>query len=311
MAAATSLIAASSSAASYPEKPVRLVVAFPAGSGTDSVARIIGEKLTDELHQPFVVENRPGAGGNIGTVAVSKGAADGYTVLVHSVAFSVNPSLYKSVGYDPLVDFTPIAIGATTANILYVNPSVTARNLAELIELARAQRLSYASSGTGTTTHLGPELLFRKLAKVDVTHVPFSPAEAATAVVGGTVPIASTSLPPAIQFIKSGRARAIAVTSAQRNPALPDVPTVAESGYPGFEALTWFGFFVPGATPPGVSQTLNAAISRVVLLPEVTSQLAAAGLTAQPMTLSDMKGFVGSEVTKWAAVIEDSGATAD
>jgi tripartite-type tricarboxylate transporter receptor subunit TctC len=235
--------------AAFPEKPIRLVVAFAPGSSTDIVARLIGEQLSAALGQPVVVENRPGAGGNIATVGVMNAPADGYTLLFHSVAYSVNPSMFANAGYDALTDLQPVAMAAFTPNLIYVHPDVKANNLAELLALARTSKMAYAHSGNGTTTQLGAELLFRGLAKVDITHVPFQPAAATNAVVSGQVPIASTSMPPAVQFVRTGKVRPIAVTSLKRSPALPDVPTVAELGYKDFEANTWFAVFAPQNAP--------------------------------------------------------------
>lgn len=298
-------------AQTYPNRPVRVVVAFPAGSATDSVARAVGQRLSERMGQPFVIENRGGAGGNIGTVAVRGSAADGYTLLAHSVAFSVNQNLYRSAGYDATRDFKAVAIVAQTPNILFVHPSVTANDLRGLLALARAQRLSYASSGSGTTTHLGAELLFRSLARVEVTHVPFTPAEAATQVVGGQLPIGSTSMPPAVQLIRAGRVKPIAVTSAARSPALPDVPTVAEQGHPGFEALTWFGLFAPAQVPDAVVDRLNAETRAVLAMPEVVAQLGNLGLSPMLQSPAQAQSYVEAERTKWAEVIKVSGATAD
>jgi len=298
-------------AQAYPNRPVKLVVAFPAASSTDIVARAIGPKLADFLGQNFVVENRPGAGGNIASALVAKEKPDGHTLLVHSVAVSVNPSLYRDAKYDLLRDLVMVGFGGLTPNALYVHPSVPANSLAELIALARAKPMSYASSGTGTTTHLGPELLFRKLVGIEVTHVPFSPAETATQVAGGNVLIGSTSLPPALQFIKTGRLKPIAVTSAARAPELPEVPTVAELGYAGFEATTWFGFFAPRETPAEIVTALNAAINRAHGTPELKAQFEAAGLKGQTMSVPELARFAKAEVEKWGQVVKVSGAKAD
>jgi tripartite-type tricarboxylate transporter receptor subunit TctC len=304
-------VSADALAQAYPSRPVRVVVAFPAGSATDSVARAIGQRLSERMGQPFVIENRAGAGGNIGTVAVRGSAADGYTLLAHSVAFSVNQNLYRSAGYDATRDFKAVGIVAQTPNILFVHPSVNANDLRGLLALARTQRLSYASSGSGTTTHLGAELLFRSLGRVEVTHVPFTPAEAATQVVGGQLPVGSTSMPPAVQLIRAGRVKPIAVTSLERSPALPDVPTVAEQGHPGFEALTWFGFFAPTQVPDAVIERLNAETRAVLAMPEVVAQLANLGLTPMLQSPAQAQAYVDAERTKWAEVIKVSGATAD
>ena len=206
------------------QKPIQLIVGFAPGSTTDIVARLVQPKLTEALGQTVVVENRPGAGGNVAAQAVKRAAPDGYTVLAVSVAFAVNPSLYANAGYEA-ADFIAVALGPSTPNIITVNPAVPAKNLQELIELARKQPLSYASSGIGTTTHLSMERI-KMATKVDITHVPYQPAQAVGAAVAGHTQISSTSLPPAVPQVKAGRVRPIAVTSAQRSPALPDVPTV-------------------------------------------------------------------------------------
>jgi tripartite-type tricarboxylate transporter receptor subunit TctC len=297
--------------AQWPDRPVRIVVAFPPGSSTDVLARALANALTPVLGQPVVVENRPGAGGNIASVAVRR-ATDGLTFLAHSVAFSVNPSLYRNAGYDALTDFEPVALLASTPNILTVNPEkLQVNNLAELIAAARTRPLDYGSSGTGTTTHLGMELLFRSLARVEIQHVPFGPAQAVTAVVGGQVPIGSTSLPPALALVREGRLRGIAVTSLRRDPALPDVPTVAEQGFPGFEALTWFGLMAPTGTPSAAADRMNAEVNRALRVPEVSQRLDAAGFAPDIRSRAEFATFLREEVTKWAGVVRASGATAD
>jgi len=298
--------------AAWPERPVRIVVAFPPGSATDVLCRALAQALTPVLGQPVVVENRPGAGGNIATGLVRRAPADGQVFLAHSVAYAVNPSLYRNAGYDALVDLAPVALLASTPNVITVNPDrMTARTLPELIAAARGGRLDYGSSGTGTTTHLGLELLFRSLARVEVQHVPFGPAQAVTAVVGGQVPIGSTSLPPALALIREGRLRAIAVTSAARDPALPDTPTVAEQGFPGFEALTWFALFAPAGTPDEALDRMNQEVNRALLAPALKERLDSMGFAPDPRGRPAMSSFVAAEVRKWADVVRISGATVD
>ena len=291
--------------AAFPEKPIRLVVAFAPGSTTDIVARLVAEQMTAALAQPVVVENRPGAGGNIATTLVMNAPADGHTILVHSVAYSVNPSLFANAGYHPLNDLQPVALAASTPNLLYVHPEVKANSLAELLALARAGRMAYASSGNGTTTQLGAELLFRELAKVDITHVPFQPAAATNAVVSGQVPIASTSMPPAVPFVKAGKVRALAVTSSKRSPALPDVPTVAELGYKDFEATTWVGVFAPAKTPPAVLDLLNTEINKALAARPVQERFTTLSLEAMPMDRAQMRRYVEGEVGKWGKLVKD------
>jgi tripartite-type tricarboxylate transporter receptor subunit TctC len=291
--------------AAFPEKPIRLVVAFAPGSSTDIVARLIGEQLSAALGQPVVVENRPGAGGNIATVGVMNAPADGYTLLFHSVAYSVNPSMFANAGYDALTDLQPVAMAAFTPNLIYVHPDVKANNLAELLALARTSKMAYAHSGNGTTTQLGAELLFRGLAKVDITHVPFQPAAATNAVVSGQVPIASTSMPPAVQFVRTGKVRPIAVTSLKRSPALPDVPTVAELGYKDFEANTWFAVFAPGKTPLAVLDLLNAEINKALGAKPVQDRFTTLSLEATRMDRPQLRSYVASEVAKWGKLVKE------
>jgi tripartite-type tricarboxylate transporter receptor subunit TctC len=297
----------STAQAAYPDKPVKLIVAFAAGSSTDIVARLVADQLQATLGVTVVVENKPGAGGNIATQQVMNAPADGYTLLIHSVAYSVNPSLFANAGYDASKDLQAVAMAAVTPNLIYVHPDVKAGNLAELLALAKNGKLSYASSGNGTTTHLGAEWLFRSLAKVDITHVPFQPAAATNAVVSGQVPIASTSMPPAVPFVKSGKVRPIAVMSLKRSPQLPDVPTVAELGYPGFEANTWFAIFAPAKTPPAVLDQLNAEINKALSAKPVLDRFEALSLEAQRLDRAATHRYIDSEVLKWGKLVKDIG----
>jgi tripartite-type tricarboxylate transporter receptor subunit TctC len=293
--------------AAYPDKPIKIVVAFAPGSSTDIVARLIGEQLSVSLGQPVVIENKPGAGGNIATQQVMNSPADGYTLLIHSVAFAVNPSLFANAGYNAVTDLQPVAMAAVTPNLIYVHPDVKATTLPELLALAKTAQLSYASSGNGTTTHLGAEWLFRSLAKVDITHVPFQPAAATNAVVSGQVPIASTSMPPAVPFVKSSKVRPIAVMSLKRSPQLPDVPTVAELGYKDFEANTWFALFAPAKTPPAVLDQLNAEINKALGARAVQERFDALSLEAQRLDRPAVARYIESEVAKWGKLVKDIG----
>ena len=297
--------------AAFPDKPVKIVVAFAPGSSTDIVARLLAEQMSASMGQTVVIENKPGAGGNIATQAVMAAPADGYTLLFHSVAYAVNPSLFANAGYDATKDLQPVAMAAVTPNLLYVHPDVKATTLPELLALARTSKLAYASSGNGTTTHLGAEWLFRALAKVDVTHVPFQPAAATNAVVSGQVPIASTSMPPAVPFARSGKVRPIAVMSLKRSPALPDVPTVAELGYPGFEANTWFAVFAPGKTPAAVLDHLNAEFNKALAVKSVKERFDALSLEGQPADRATLRSYVESEVAKWGRLVKDIGVKVD
>ena len=304
-------VSATANAQEWPkQKNVQIIVGFAPGATTDTVARISAQKLQEALGQNFVVENRPGAGGNVATQQVKRAAADGYTLLVTSVAYAVNPSLYSSAGYDPLKDFIPVVLGPSTPNIIMVNPSLPVKNLAELIELARKQPLSYASSGGGTTTHLSMERL-KFAAKFDMTHVPYQPAQAVGAVMGGHTQVGNTSMPPAVQQVKAGKVRAIAVTSAQRSPVLPDVPTLNELGYSGFDDLTWVGFFAPAGTPADVVTRLNAELNRIFAAPDVKEKLGALGLESRANTSAEFGAFLKDEVVKWARAVKESGAKAD
>ncbi len=309
--AACALACAAASAQEWPkQRPVTLVVGFGPSSTTDIVARLAAQKLTETLGQSFVVENRPGAGGNIAAQQVKRATPDGYTLYVTSVAYAVNPSLYANAGYDPFKDFVFLALGPSTPNIITVNPSVPANNLQELIALAKKQPLSYASSGIGTTTHLSMERI-KTATGADITHVPYQPAQAVGAAVAGHTQISSTAMPPAVPQVKAGKVKPIAVTSAQRSPALPDVPTVNEQGFKDFDDLTWIGFFAPAGTPPELVTRINAEINRAMEAPDVKEKLAQQGLEFRRTTPAEAAAFLKTEVPKWAQAVKDSGAKAE
>jgi tripartite-type tricarboxylate transporter receptor subunit TctC len=292
------------------QKPIHIVVGFAPASTTDLVARLVAPRLQEALGQSVLVENKPGAGGNVAAQQVKRAAPDGYSLFVTSVAYAVNPSLYANAGYDPFTDFIPVILGPSTPNIITVNPAVTAKNLQELLALARTEKLSYASSGVGTTTHLSMERI-KMAAKVDITHVPYQPAQAVGAAVAGHTQISSTSMPPAVQHVRAGRVRAIAVTSAQRSPALPDVPTVNEQGFSGFDDLTWTAFFAPAGMPQDLVNRLNAEINRALSTPDVQEKLAQLGLEWKANTSGEFAAFLREEVQKWSKAVRDSGARAD
>jgi len=299
-------------AQAYPTKPVHIIVAFAPGGPVDVVARLVANKLGDIIGQPVVVENRPSATGNIATQVVAKAPADGYTILATSSAFAVNVSLSPNAGYDAERDFAPVIQAATQPNVLVVNAEFPAKRLAELLEMAKTQKLAYASPGIGTTPHLTGEHLFRAIAKVDVTHVPFKGAgPAASAVVSGQPPIGSLAVTAPIPFIQSGRLRALAISSGKRHPLLPNVPTFAELGYPEIEEYTWVGFFAPAGTPPAIVQKLNAGIDEVLRMTDVRERLEA--LTFEPIGGSSQQfsDYVRAEVVKWAEVVKVTGAKVD
>jgi tripartite-type tricarboxylate transporter receptor subunit TctC len=291
-------------------RPVHIVVGFPPGSTTDLVARLVQPKLAEALGQTVVIENRPGASGNVAAQQVKRASPDGYTLFLTSVAYAVNPSLYANAGYDPFTDFVPVILAPSTPNIITVNPAVPAKNLQELVALARKEKLSYASSGTGTTTHLSVERI-KMAAKIDITHVPYTPAQAAGAAVGGHTQMSSTSMPPAVTHVRAGRLRAIAVTSAQRSPALPDVPTVNEQGFSGFDDLTWTAVFAPAGTAQDIVNRLNSELNRALSAPDVKERLGQLGLDWRSNTSGEFAAFLREEVQKWAKAVKDSGAKAD
>ena len=292
------------------QRPITFVVAFAPGAVTDTLARMVGQKVAEPLGQNVIVENRPGAGGNIGAQRVHKAAADGYTVLMTSVAYAINPSLYANPGYDPGKDFVPLHLTASVANAISVHPSVPARSLQELIKLARAKPLACASPGIGTAPHLSLERI-KTASRIDITHVPYQPAQAVTATMGGEVPVLSISLTLTLPHARSGKLRALAVTSAQRASALADVPTVAEQGFSGYDDLNWFGFFAPAGVPPEILNRLNAEMNRALESPDFRERYSQLGLEARRNTLAEFAAFVRSEIPKWAKAVKDSGAKVD
>ena len=297
--------------AAYPSRPIRLIVAFTPGSPTDLVARVVGQNLTESWGRNVVVENRPGAGGIIASQSAKRANADGYTMLVTSASFAVYLSLHGNPGYT-LGDFVAVARGPVTPNIISVHPSVKANSLKELIALAKATPMSYASSGAGGTPFLNMEQLFRVNSGVQITHVPMAgPPQAVAAAASNQVPIAATAMATQVPQIKAGLIRPIAVTSAARSAILPDVPTVAESGFPGFADHTWFSFLAPAGTPPAIVNKLNAEINRILLLPESKARLSALSLEFTPYTVAEFAAELKSEVAKYAKMVKDTGAKAE
>jgi tripartite-type tricarboxylate transporter receptor subunit TctC len=302
-------------AQTYPSKPIRFVVPYPPGGPLDIMARAIGQKLTEAWNQPVVVDNRAGAGGNIGADLVAKSAADGYTLLMGAVAtHAINPTLYGKVPYDPVKDFAPVALVAQVPNVLVVNPSLPVKSVKELIELARAKpgALNFASGSTGSTSHLAGEL-FNALAGVQMVHIPYKgAAPAMTDLLAGQVQLMFDNLANALPNVKAGKLHALAVTTRRRSPAMPDLPTIAESGLPGFDLSTWFGVMVPAGTPPEIITRLNAEIVRALNANDMRERLEKMG--AEPPagnTPENFAAFIRAEAAKYAKVIKDSGAKAE
>ncbi len=300
-------------AADYPTRPVRVIVGLTAGSGVDVLARMVGAKLTEALGQPFVIENRPGAGSNIATRFAATQAPDGYTIFLATVANAINATLYKHLQFDVLRDFSPVILAGTAPNILLVHPSVPAKTVKEFIALAKAQpgKFTMGSSGTGTSPQMTGEL-FKRRAGINIVHVPFKGGpEATTALLGGQIDslfaITSTALP----HIAAGKLRALGVTSRQRTALLPQVPTVAESGLPGFEAVTWFGFTVPAGTPREIVDRLNGEIGKVLAMPEIKQQLARQGIDVGGGTPEQFGAYMHDEFAKWGALVKETGMSAD
>jgi tripartite-type tricarboxylate transporter receptor subunit TctC len=306
------LLAGSAFAQPYPTKPIHLLVAFPPGGPTDIIARLVATKLGESLGQQVVVENRVGASGNLATSEVAKSARDGYTLLAHSSAYVVNPSLFKNAGYDPNRDLLPISVVAQQANIIVVNASFPAKTLEELKKQVMSRKLAFASPGTGTTPHLTAVNLFHVHWKADITHVPFKGAGPAVAgILSGEPPIGCMAGSGPMSNIRSGKFRALAVSSTKRLPQMPEVPTLKELGYPGMEDYTWVGFFVPAATPHAIAQKLNAAVLKAVQNPEMKKRLDALAFEVTAAPLDETQRYVQSEVAKWAKVVRETGAKVD
>lgn len=298
----------SAGAQPYPTKPVRVIVPFAPGGPTDVIARIVAQKLSENLGQQFVVENRAGAGGNIGMAAVAKAAPDGYMVLFSSSSIVVNPSLYANIPFDALKDFAPVSYVAASPNVLVVHPSVDARTVRELIALIKAGpgKFSFATPGIGTTPDLSGHL-FKLALGLDLVGVPFNGAgPAITSTIGNQTPIAFTALPPTTPHVKSGALRALAVTSKTRSSALPDVPTLAEAGIADQESDTLQGVLVPAGTPKEVIDTLHREIVKSVALPDVKERLAGLGFNAVANRPEEFAAQIRAEITKWGKVVKDA-----
>jgi tripartite-type tricarboxylate transporter receptor subunit TctC len=301
-------------AQTYPAKTIRIVVPFPPGGATDILARAVAQKLTDAWGQAVVVDNRPGAGGNIGSELVAKAAPDGYTLEMGTVGtHAINASLYAKMPYDHVKDFAPVILVAGVPNVLVVNPSLPVSSVQELIAYAKANpgKLNFASSGNGTSIHLAGEL-FKVMAGVQMTHIPYKgSAPALQDLIGGQVQLMFDNLPPSLPHIKAGKLRALAVTSATRSSALPDTPTIAESGLPGFEASSWFGVLAPAGTPPAIIARLNAEIGAWLASAEAKEKMLALGANIGGGSPEDFARHIAAETAKWQKVVKASGAKVD
>jgi len=301
-------------AADYPSRPVTLVVAFTPGGPSDVLARIVGKKMEQLLGTPFVIENRPGAGGNIAAESVARAAPDGYTLLMgNNSILATNESLYKHINYSPEKDFIPITLIGTQANILIVNPDVPARSLKELIALAKAQpgKINFASSGYGAAAHLAGEL-FKAEAKIDIVHVPYKGAAPALQdVIAGHNQMMFATAASVLGHIEGGRVRALAVTTLKRTATLPDIPTMDEAGLKGFDASTWHGLVAPAGTPPQVIATLHDAAVKALRDSAVQASLGKLGVDIVGDTPQEFQAYIKSEIPKWTAIVKASGATLD
>ncbi|MDO5624326.1 MAG: tripartite tricarboxylate transporter substrate binding protein [Pseudomonadota bacterium] len=314
LALAAMLPGAALAQAAYPARPITLVVPFSAGGTTDILARILGKSLEGELGQPIVIDNRAGAGGNIGAQAAARAAADGYTLFMGTVGtHAINEALYRNLPYSPLGDFAPISRVAMVPNMLVVHPSRPYKTVQELIDYAKANpgKVNMASSGNGTSIHLSGEL-FKALAKVDMTHVPYKGSAPAIAdLLGGATDVMFDNMPSAIAHVRAGKLRALAVTTDKRSAEMPDLPTIAEAGVPGYAATSWFGLFTSRKTPPDVVAKLSAAVVKSLAKPEVAKQMAEQGAVAHPESPAEFETFIKAETAKWAPVVKQSGARLD
>jgi len=298
----------------YPNRPIMLVVPYAAGGGNDVMARIVADKMSKTLGQQIVIENRGGAGGTIATRAVAKSAPDGYTLVIGGTGtLAINPTLYPNAGYDPRKDFAPVGLIAAGALVVLVHPSVPAHSVGELIALANKEpgKLNYASAGPGSGIHLGTEL-FAGMAGIRFTHIPYrGTAPALNDLLGGHVDIYFSSLPPAIGLIAEGKVRALAVTGSRREPALPDLPTVAEAGLPGYEAVLHYGIAAPAGTPRPIVDKLNAALREALAAADTRAAMTSAGVEPMPSTPEDYAADIDREETKWSRIVKQAGAKAN
>ena len=307
------LFAAAAGAQDYPARPIRVVVPFPPGGGTDLMARTVVQKLGESLGATVVVDNRGGAGGTIGTDLVAKAPPDGYTLVVVSGSHAINPSLYPKLPYDSVRDFAPVTMLTSGPGLLVVHPSVPARTVKEFIALARSRpgQLHYASAGIGTPPHLAGEL-FKTMTGADIVHVPYKGnGPAYTDLIGGHVSVMFPTIPTAIPHVRTGKLRALGVTTRSRTAIAPELPTLSESGVPGYDVSSWYGLLAPAGTPAAVVARLQREIAKVLRLPDISEKLTAQGLDLVGNTPEAFAGVIQSEIAKWAKVVKASGAKVD
>ena len=312
---ATGLFASAPALAqAYPSKPITIIVPFSAGGTTDILARLVGQHLATELGQVVIADNRAGAGGNIGAALAAKAPADGYTLFMGTVGtHAINAALYKRLPFDHVKDFAPLSRVANVPNLLVAHPSQPFKTVSEMIAYAKANpgKINFGSPGNGSSPHLSGEL-FKSMAKVDLTHIPYKGSAPAVAdLLGNQISIMFDNLPSVIPHVRSGKLRAIAITTATRSPELPDVPTIAEAGLPGYEAASWFGLFAPADTPAPVLATLSTALAKVLSNPDVQKKISMQGGEVVNETPAQFAAFIKAETTKWGKVVKDSGARID
>lgn len=298
---------------SYPSRPIKIIVPFPPGGTSDILARTIGQKLSQEWGQQVIVDNRPGAGANIGADMAAKAAPDGYTLLILSTIHLINPSLYKNLSFDPIRDFAPIGMIAETSQVVLVHPSLPVKSIQELIAYAKLHpgEINYSSAGNGSQPHLSAEL-FKSMTGINIAHIPYKGApQAITDLIAGQVSLTFATAPSAVPVVRSGQVRAIGLTTSKRIAALPDVPTVAESGVVGYESAGWNGLVGPAGMSPAVIEKLSAALTRILKTPEIRKQMSDQGADPLIMTPSQFSTYIANERVKWAGVVKASGAQLD
>ncbi|QWE17510.1 tripartite tricarboxylate transporter substrate binding protein [Polynucleobacter sp. AP-Nino-20-G2] len=310
---ATAFTANAQTSSNWPDKSIKIIVGYSAGGATDVLTRLVAVKMSNTLGQPIVVENRPGANSNVGAELVARAPADGYTLYAFSIANTINMSLYPKLGYDAIKDFEPIGMIAKIPNILVVNPSLPIKSVADYVRYAKESKdgVTFASSGSGSSIHLSGEM-FKMQAKIQMLHIPYKgSAPAVTDLLGGQVDSMFDNTPSALPHVQSGKLRAIAVTSAQRSPSVPDVPTLAESGYPNFDVQSWFALVAPAGTPKPIIDKLNSALNKALTAPDVRQRLQELAATPEPGTPEKMRDFSIAEVKRWREVVKASGAKAE